>query len=189
MKNLLYVNNRKDWRKWLKDNHKTKKEIWLVYYKKHTGKKRVPYDDAVEEALCFGWIDSIIKKLDEEKFAQKFTPRKEFSTWSESNKRRVAKLENLGLMTEEGLRKVKIAKQNGKWNEIIEFPRLDELHPDFELALKKNPEANKNFMNLAPSFKKHFIGWISAAKRDETRDRRIDEAIDLLKKNKKLGLK
>jgi uncharacterized protein YdeI (YjbR/CyaY-like superfamily) len=187
--NLLYVFNRQDWRKWLKKNHLSEKEIWLVYYKKHTGKDRVPYEDAVEEALCFGWIDSIIRKIDDEKFAQKFTPRKSSSKWSESNKKRIAKLEKLGIMSEAGIRSVKIAKESGKWNETIQFPNMKEFHPDFERELKKHPVASEYFNGLAPSYKKHFVGWIAAAKKDETRKRRIKEALDLLNKKQKLGLK
>lgn len=187
--NLLYVFNRQDWRKWLEENHLSKKEIWLVYYKKHTGKDRVDYNDAVEEALCFGWIDSIIRKIDDEKFAQKFTPRKASSNWSESNKKRIAKLEKLGIMSEAGIKSVQSAQETGKWDEIIDFPKLTEIHPDFETALKKHPVASEYFMSLAPSYKKHYVGWISAAKKDETRKRRIKEALDLLNKKQKLGLK
>jgi uncharacterized protein YdeI (YjbR/CyaY-like superfamily) len=187
--NLLYVNNRRDWRKWLEDNYKKEKEIWLVYYKKHTGKDRVAYEDAVEEALCFGWIDSIIRKLDEDRFAQKFTPRKNTSKWSESNKKRIHKLESSGLMSEAGLQKVKIAKETGKWDEVITPPNLLSMHADFEAALKKNTKATKNFNALAPSYKKQYIGWISVAKKAETRKKRIKEAIELLNMNQKLGLK
>jgi uncharacterized protein YdeI (YjbR/CyaY-like superfamily) len=187
--NLLYVSNRKDWRRWLKDNHLTEKEIWLVYYKKHTGKDRVPYNDAVEEALCFGWIDSIIRRLDDERFAQKFTPRKDTSKWSESNKMRIAKLEIMDLMTSEGLKKVEIAKATGKWNENIEHPFIDKIHPQFETALKNNPLALTNFENLAPSYKRNYNGWIRAAKKEETRRKRIEEAVNLLKENRKLGMK
>ena len=83
----LYVTNREDWRAWLEQNHATEKEVWLLYYKKHTGKPTIPYDDAVEEALCFGWIDSTVKRIDDEKYTQKFTPRNDRSVWSESNKK------------------------------------------------------------------------------------------------------
>lgn len=99
----LYVTNRDEWRAWLSENHGSEKEIWLVYYKKHTRKPTIPYDDAVEEALCFGWIDGIEKRMDEERYAQRFTPRKAKSNWSESNKRRVKKLLEQGKMTEAGL--------------------------------------------------------------------------------------
>jgi uncharacterized protein YdeI (YjbR/CyaY-like superfamily) len=186
---LLYVPNRKDWRAWLKKNHKKESEIWLVYYKKHTGKDRVPYDDAVEEALCFGWIDSIIRRLDEDRFAQKFTPRKDSSTWSESNIKRIAKLENTGLMTAAGIKMVEIAKKTGKWDKPVKSPDTHELHPEFEKVLKTHPKAKKYFYNLAPSYRKHYTGWISAAKREETLKKRIKEAIALLNKNQKLGMK
>lgn len=189
MKKYLHISNRKDWRKWLEINHASETEIWLVYYKKHTGKDRIPYDDAVEEALCFGWIDSIIERIDDEKYAQKFTPRKDKSNWSESNKKRVKLLISQNKMTEAGLAKTMKAKETGKWDENIRFPEMHELHPGFRHELDKNPIAKKNFNHYAPSYKKQFIGWISAAKREETRNKRIKEAIGLLEKNKKLGLK
>ncbi len=103
----LYVTTRDEWRSWLEENHKSEKEIWLIYYKKHTGKPRIPYDDAVEEALCFGWIDSIIKRIDEEKYTQKFSPRKQNSAWSDLNKKRVKKLIEEGKMTKAGYETVK----------------------------------------------------------------------------------
>jgi len=111
----LYVTNRDDWRAWLKENHSTQKEVWLIYYRKHSGKPSIPYDDSVEEALCFGWVDSIIKKIDSEKFARKFTPRKGKSRWSESNKKRVAKMIREGKMTEVGLARIREAKDCGEW--------------------------------------------------------------------------
>ncbi|UCE28860.1 MAG: hypothetical protein JSV85_06245 [Candidatus Bathyarchaeota archaeon] len=90
--NSLYAVGRDDWREWLRRNHDVKKEIWLIYYKKHTGKPSIPYDDSVEEALCFGWVDSTIKRIDDQRFARKFTPRKARSRWSEANKRRARKM-------------------------------------------------------------------------------------------------
>ena len=186
---LLYVINREVWREWLEKNHTTEKEIWLVYYKKHTGKNRIPYDDAVEEALCFGWIDSIVRRLDDEKYAQKFTPRRDHSTWSESNKKRVEKMTAQGKMTEAGLIKIERALETGKWNEIISPPDPHEIHSGFKIELAKNPKAKENFNRLAPSYQKHYIGWIFSAKKDETRNKRIKEAIGLLDKNQKLGMK
>lgn len=101
----LYVTDRDAWRAWLEKNYDTEKEIWLIYYKKHTGKPRIPYDDAVEEALCFGWIDSTVKRVDDEKFAQKFTPRKNKSNWSDLNKKRAKKMIREGRMTKAGFLK------------------------------------------------------------------------------------
>jgi uncharacterized protein YdeI (YjbR/CyaY-like superfamily) len=189
LKKYLYTANRKDWRQWLKKNHANKSEIWLVYYKKHTGKERITYNDAVEEALCFGWIDSIIGRIDDEKYAQKFTPRKDKSNWSESNKKRVKALISQKKMTEAGLVKIKKAKETGKWDKGISFPEMRILHPDFKNELDKNPKAKENFEHYAPSYKKNIIGWISAAKKEETRFKRIREAIGILEKNQKLGLK
>jgi len=111
----LYLAKRDDWRAWLLENHGAKKEVWLIYYKKQTGKPSISYDDSVEEALCFGWVDSIIKKIDYEKFARKFTPRTRRSTWSESNKKRVEKMIREGKMTEAGLSRIKEAKDSGEW--------------------------------------------------------------------------
>src|SRR5437764_14552104 len=108
-----YAKNRKAWRSWLKKHHKTEPGVWLIYYKKNSGKSRVSYDDAVEEALCFGWIDSIIKPIDEEKYMQKFTPRKTKSVWSALNKRRVEQLIANNLMADAGLKIIEVGKQNG----------------------------------------------------------------------------
>ncbi|MGA7733294.1 MAG: hypothetical protein WCD37_18690 [Chloroflexia bacterium] len=102
----LYLSMREDWRAWLQANHETGREVWLVFYKKHTGQPSLPYNDAVEEALCFGWIDSVEKRLDADRYALRFTPRKPKSNWSESNKRRVRQLVASGRMTEAGLAKV-----------------------------------------------------------------------------------
>jgi len=111
----LHVTNRDEWLAWLRENHDTKKGVWLLHYKKHTGKPSIPYDDAIEEALCFGWIDSIIKKIDDEKFARRFTPRKGKSRWSELNKKRARKMMKAGKMTEAGIAKIREAKKSGEW--------------------------------------------------------------------------
>ena len=185
----LLVTNRDDWRAWLRRNHDTEKEIWLIYYKKHTGKPRIPYDDAVEEALCFGWIDSIIKKIDDEKFAQKFTPRKGKSKWSELNKRRARKMVKEDKMTEAGLAKIKDAKNSGEWFKTASVGRELVIPPYMEKALATNKKALGYFNNLANGYKRQLVGWITSAKREETRKRRLTEAINLLEQNKKLGMK
>src|SRR5438874_9891192 len=109
MPKMLYVTNRDEWRAWLVDHQAAENEVWLVYYKKHTGQPRIPYDHAVEEALCFGWIDSIVKRIDGAKFAQKFTPRRDRTRWSALNKRRLRKLIREGRMTAAGLAKIDLA--------------------------------------------------------------------------------
>lgn len=185
----LYIKDRKEWRNWLKKNHSKSNGIWLVFYKRHTGKTSLEYDEMVEEALCFGWIDSIIKKIDGEKYVRKLTPRKPDSNWSELNKKRVKKLEKRGLMTKAGAAMVIEARKSGLWDKSGGQEIWLKMPPELETALKKNKKARKYFEELAPSYKKQFIGWISAAKRPETRDRRVKEAISLLERGDKLGMK
>lgn len=185
----LTVKNRAGWRKWLSTNHKRSPGVWLVFYKKHTGKPTLDYDDAVEEALCFGWIDSTIKKLDDNRYVRKFTPRKPGSRWSELNKKRVRKLMRQGLMTDAGMALVTSGKKSGNW-EKSDRPKISlDIPPELEKALAKNKKAKAFFDGLAPSYQKQFIGWVSVAKQPETRDRRVKESIALLEKGEKLGLK
>ena len=185
----LYVSNRDDWRAWLMKNHGSKKEVWLVYYKKHTGKSSIPYDDSVGEALCFGWVDSIIRKIDAEKYARKFTPRTGKSRWSEANKKRVEKMIKEGKMTEAGVASVKNAKECGQWF-TTSVPAKELAIPSYlKEALARNRKALDNFDRLADGYKKLLVRWIDSAKREETRKRRIVEAIELLERNQKLGMK
>ena len=185
----LHMNSRHDWRAWLQKNHDTGKEVWLIFYKKHTGKPNISYDEAVEEALCFGWIDSIIKKIDDEKFVRKFTPRKPDSKWSESNKKRASKMINEGKMTEAGMALISHAKDRGIWQKRPQIRRDLAIPRYVETALKSNEKALENFNKLAKSYKKQYIGWVDSAKREETRKRRLAEIINLLEKNKRLGMK
>ena len=179
----LYFTNRKDWRLWLEKNYNKKKEVWLVYYKKHIDKPCIPYDDAVEEALCFGWIDSTVKRIDEEKHVQRYTPRKLRSIWSGNNIRRVKKMIKAGKMTKAGLEKYEYGMKNN-----LQAPATDkniETPDDFQTALESDRSALENFSNLAPSYRVMYIYWIVSAKKEETRRRRIDKAVKLLKENKK----
>ena len=185
----LHVTNVEDWRQWLEKNHDKENEVWLIFYKKHTGKPGVPYDDAVEEALCFGWIDSIIKRIDDEKFSRKFTPRKPDSKWSELNKKRVKKMIQQGRMTKAGQALIDAAKESGKSEQVISHPQDFPIPPGVIKAISANKKAWENFNNLAPSYKKQYIGWITTAKKEETRQRRLKEAVQLLAQGKKLGLK
>jgi uncharacterized protein YdeI (YjbR/CyaY-like superfamily) len=183
----LYVSNRDDWRAWLEENHASEREVWLIYYKKHTGRPRIPYDDAVEEALCFGWIDSTVRRLDEDRFLQRFTPRKDTTNWCESNRVRLRKLIAAGKMTEAGLSKV----ADGVLDAPTPAPRKKELEvpKSFKDALRNEPRARENFERFAPSYRREYVAWISEAKREETRERRTREAVRLLSENKKLGMK
>ena len=184
------VKHRAEWRAWLAAHHDKEAEVWLVYCKKETGKETIDYETSVEEGLCYGWVDSIIKKIDETKYARKFTPRKDDSKWSPSNKKRVEKLIREGQMTEHGLQKVEAAKQSGKWDAPDQRPKLTfEVSAEFTEALSKNKRARETFENLSPSHQKQYLGWIEVAKRPETREKRIQESIQLLAAGKKLGLK
>ncbi len=187
---MLYVKNRDEWRAWLEKNHATETEVWLVYYKKHTRRPGIAYDDAVEEALCFGWIDSLIQRIDDEKYARKFTPRKSNSKWSALNKRRVAKMIREGRMTEAGLAKVGYSGLEDDYGRTPPSKTEEQDIPEyFKQVLMDNRKAWEHFNGLAPSYRRNYIRWIAAAKTDETRDRRLAEAVQLLAQNKKLGLR
>ncbi len=186
----VYVKNREEWREWLHENHnKEKKGIWLIFFKKKTKIPTLEYNHAVEEALCFGWVDSIIKKIDEEKYVRKFTPRDSKSLWSPSNKRRVKEMIKQGKMTEHGLAKINAAQESGLWDKK-DRPQIDfDTPPELEKALGKNKKAREFFEQLAPSYKKQFIGWIKVAKRRETKEKRLFQTIEKLSNGEKLGLK
>ena len=187
---LLHLADCGAWRAWLERNHDREKEVWLVFYKAHTGKPRVPYEDAVEEALCFGWIDSIVKRLDDERYAQKFTPRNARSTWSAPNRRRVAKLIREGRMTPAGL--AKVTYPDAGVAGVQKAPGGGEvpvLPPAMMRELRANAEAWNCFKGLAPSYRRNYLGWVMSAKKNETRLRRLREAIGLLAQHRKLGLK
>ncbi len=189
MMKQIYRKTRAEWRNWLQQNHRNHAGIWLIFFKKHTGKPSIEYDAAVEEALCFGWIDSIIKKIDDEKYVRKFTPRKSDSRWSDINKKRILKLEKQGLMTEAGHAVVVAARKSGLWDEPDRPTLSFEAPDDLKRALGKNKKAQIFFNQLAPSYRRQFIGWIVIAKRQETRENRIRESIALLERGEKLGMK
>ncbi len=188
MNKEILFKTRNEWRSWLKTNGSKEKIVWLIYYKKHVDKTSIIQTDAVEEALCFGWIDSIVKRIDKERYMQKYTPRNEKSIWSDVNKKRVAKLIKNGKMTEAGMNKIRIAKKNGSWDKVQIFENIEKIPAEFEITLSKNKIARSNFDRLATSYKKQYIYWIGTAKKEETRKRRSDKAIQLLIKNEKLGI-
>ena len=185
----IFFETSSDWRKWLQDNHDKSPGIWLVFYKKESGKTSLTYEESVEEALCYGWIDSVIKKIDEKSYMRKFTPRKDGSNWSDLNKKRVEKLIKEGRMTEIGMAKIEIAKQNGEWDKPDSPRRQFEMTEEFKIALEKNKIAREFFNKLTKTEKKQFITWIATAKRPETREKRIQESIQLLENHQKLGLR
>ena len=173
---LLRVTTRPQWRAWLKKNHDKAKDVWLVYVKQHTGRSRLSYAEAVEEALCFGWIDTTVHALDEDHYAQRFTPRSNLTNWSAINLERFARMEAEGKMTEAGRAK--------KPPEVKPPARRvqaeDPVPPFITAALKKNPAAKKLFDSLAPSYRRNYVRWIVEAKREETRLKRLERAMELL---------
>jgi len=185
----IFAKKRDEWRSWLEKNHKAETEIWLVYYKKGISKPSIAYTDSVEEAICFGWIDGLKKKIDDETYAHRFTPRKKSSKWSTLNIQYAKKMIEEGKMAEAGLEAFNQRENYDK--EILKVKAAKEipLTPEIEKALKENRTVWENFNNLAPSYKKQYVGWLVSAKRDETRERRLKEAIRLLEKNQKLGMK
>lgn len=180
---LLDIRTRPQWRKWLKAHHASSGGVWLVFHKEHTGVQAIPYEDSVLEALCFGWIDSLIKRLDNDRYARKFTPRKPTSKWSDLNRRRWAKLDAAGLLEPAGR-----AAAPTDSNSYAPRPAIDELPSYIAKAFKTNPKAWRFFQQLAPTYRHHFVLWIHTAKRAETREKRIREAIGLLAAGKKLSV-
>ena len=179
----LDIRNRQQWRTWLGKHHASSPGIWLVFHKDHTGVQSIPYEDSVREALCFGWIDSLIKRLDDDRYARKFTPRKPTSKWSDINRKRWAALEAAGLLTEAGLAAAPTD------NTYAPRPAIPDMPAYIAKALKANAKAWDFFNELAPGHRRHFVIWIHTAKRPETREKRIRESIALLAAGKKLGLK
>ena len=174
----FYARNREEWRAWLREHHAAAKEIWLVYYRKATGKPRVSYNEAVEEALCFGWIDSQQKGIDEERFAQRFSPRKPGSNWSESNKVRLRKLIAAGAMTPAGLA-------------VAEGVVLDEplvVPPDIEAALRHDPQTWQNFLNFPEDYRRIRVAFVeSGRKRPGEFAKRLENLVKMTAKNKTFG--
>ena len=187
---MLHFTNRGEWRDWLEKHHGKENEVWLEFFKKHTGRPTISYNDSLEEALCFGWIDSIIKKIDEEKYVRKFTPRTNKIKWSELNIKKVRELMAKSLMTKAGLVKIDDGLLKGT-KKTKARPAAAELQipPCLKQALEADPRAMEYFGKLAPSYQKLYIGWIDSAKKEETRRKRVREAVDKLSRGEKLGMK
>ncbi|MBM3155996.1 MAG: hypothetical protein FJ004_01765 [Chloroflexi bacterium] len=184
----LYFKNRDEWRVWLENNHDKEKEAWLVHYKKHSGKTGVSYIEAVEEALCFGWIDSKGKRIDEERFILKYSPRKSKSVWSQNNKEKAEKLIASGRMTDAGLAKIEEAKKSGAWENAYTDRKKQRMPSDLKKALLEDKAVWNNFKSFANSYRNMYIGWVNSTKTEETRKRRIGEVVKRSLLNKKPGV-
>jgi len=182
--NTLYVSERKDWRAWLAKHHKTDSEIWLVYYRKETGKPRISYNDAVEEALCYGWIDSTVHKLDDERFAQRFSPRKKTSSLSQSNLERIRKLIRQKKMTADGLAAIAHVynPEKDKQEELV-------IPPDILKPLQENKQAWENFRQFPESYRRIRIAYIESRKSHSQAEfqNSLANFIKMTAKNKRIG--
>ncbi len=174
--------DKKDWRKWLESNHKKKEAVWLILYKKKSPNHNLSWSESVDEALCFGWIDSVKKTIDAEKYKQYFSKRKAKSNWSKINKDKVKNLIDQGLMEEEGYKSIEIAKENGSWTILDKVEALvipEDLKEEFE-----NYEGSKEYFDsLSKSVKKVLLYWVVSAKRKETRQKRILEIVENASEN------
>jgi uncharacterized protein YdeI (YjbR/CyaY-like superfamily) len=181
----LYVTNRLQWRKWLSKNYNKKNEIWLIYYKKASGKQRIPYDDAVEEALCYGWIDGIVKRIDEEKFAQRFSPRRKTSILSEMNKQRIRMMIEQKKMTSAGLKAVAhvFDKEKDKKEKFV-------IPSDILKELKKNKKVWENFNKFPEHYKKIRIAYMDGYRERDMNEfkKRLNYFMKMTEKNKRFGM-
>lgn len=175
----FYPKNESAWREWLEKKHQVKDSVWLIFYKKSSPKYNISWSEAVDQALCYGWIDSVKRKLDEERFEQYFTKRKPKSTWSKVNKDKIENLKRAGLMKEAGLKIIEIAKENGSWNILDSVDNLI-VPDDLEEVFNANPKAREYFLALSNSNKRGVLYRLISAKRRETREKRILEIIDQL---------
>lgn len=178
----FYAKNGKAWRRWLEKNHVAEKSVWLIIYKKQSKMPSVYYDEAVDEALCFGWIDSKPNKRDDESYYQFFSKRNAKSNWSKVNKAKVDKLLAEGRIAEPGLAAISLAKQNGTWIALDEIEEMI-IPPDIDTAFNANPIARSNFEAFPKSVKKGILEWIINAKQPETKQKRINETVNLAAEN------
>jgi uncharacterized protein YdeI (YjbR/CyaY-like superfamily) len=175
---LLEFADRAAWRAWLEAHHAEAREAWLIHYKVGAGKRWLTYEEGVEEALCFGWIDGLLRSMDAERYSLRYSPRRRRSMWSESNIRRVEKLVAEGRMTAAGLAKVAEAKESGEWEAAIRRRDVSTIPEDLERALASHEGALAAFKAWTPSRIRRYLWWIESAKRAATRERRIAAVVD-----------
>lgn len=179
----LHVSSGGQWRRWLAQHHASSPGVWVVRHRAHTGVKSITYEELVRGALCFGWIDSLIKRLDNERYAHKLTPRQPTSKWSAVNRKRWDELNASGLLTPAGRAAAPTR------NTYAPRPRVPQLPSYIAEALKTNPSAWQFFQTLAPTYRREYVVWIHTAKRPETRRKRLGESIHLLAAGQQLGLR
>ena len=184
----LLLKDSQEWRDWLEVNHASNPGIWLLHYKKNSGKVSVSHDEAVEEALRFGWIDGQLKSIDKDSYILRYSPRKANSVWSKINKDKAEKLIAAGKMTAAGMAKIEEARKNGNWDAAYTNKVKDEMPPDFEKALKNHPQAWENFEQFSNSTRNIYIGWVNNARTEVTRRKRILDVVERSIVKRKPGL-
>ena len=175
------------WREWLTEHHASAPEVWLIFHKQHTGVVSIEYKDARDEALCFGWVDSLVKRLDDRRYALKFTPRRANSRWSDVNRKRYAELKAGGRLKPAGIERPPTDRGYAPRPPRLSMP--SRLPTYIQAELKSHPRALRHFDALAPEQRRRYLAWIESAKREDTKLRRLKEAIRLLTGGKVLGLK
>lgn len=180
--NTVLASTTSDWRSWLARNCRSEKEVWLVIYHKDSGTPSVRYQEAIEHALCYGWIDSHARRHDPDSSLLRFTPRNPRSTWSKVNRQRAAKMTELGLMTGPGQAMIDLARANGTW-QVLPDADSSAIPEDLRELLDRNEVASRNFQNFPPSSRRLILEWIAAARRPDTRRRRISQTVDLAAAN------
>ena len=170
--------DRNQWRAWLEQHHAEKDEAWLVHYKKGFQESTLRLGEAIEEALCFGWIDGLLRRLDERRYVLRYTPRRRNSVWSVSNIQRVERLIQEGRMTEAGREKIAEAKENGQWQAAIRREQTEIIPTDLAAALRRRKGAIAAYRSLNKSRKKQYIYWLQSAKRPATKRRRIEKILE-----------
>lgn len=181
-KEHFYFKNADEWRTWLHENHHSSKGVYLIFYKVSSTFESMRWEEAVQVAICYGWIDSTVKRIDEQQRKQVFSPRKDKSVWSKLNKTYIEKLIQEKKMHESGLKKIEIAKQNGSWNSLDEVENHT-IPEDLQLAFDKNQKAWQYYQAFSPSYRKSYLYWLNQAKRNETRQNRIKEIVSLCEQN------
>jgi uncharacterized protein YdeI (YjbR/CyaY-like superfamily) len=183
----FFAKSVENWRDWLAKHHDSESEVWLIFHKMHSGVTSIDYKDALDEALCFGWVDSLVKRLDDRRYARKFTPRRSNSRWSTTNRNRYAALKASGRLKPAGLNRAPTDRSYSPKPVRLKMP--SKLPPYIQTALRSHPRALRHFVALAPSERRRYFAWIESAKHAETKARRLKEAIRLLTAGKVLGLK
>jgi uncharacterized protein YdeI (YjbR/CyaY-like superfamily) len=184
----LHVSSPRQWRKWLEQNNSKETEIWLEICKKGSTVSGISYEDALNEALCFGWIDGKMKSVNKDMYVLRFSPRRKNSIWSRANRKRAERLMADGRMRKPGLAAIEQARANGRWSSAYSSKEKAETPPDLERRLSQNPQARHNFQGMANSYQRMYIRWILDAKRPKTRSRRIEEVVRRVEQDIRPGI-